>query len=560
MSLSNTVFYFDGPAGQFTFSTSASTINYATYSSQMTVGVVMIQVDIGTSCTTIAEDCFNQTNVNDKLVSITFLEVEASDNALTIGARAFQQLNNATTDISIIFPVRLVSLGDSCFYNSLRLISIYLSGTNVTTIENSCFDTCANLASAITIPSSVTTLGFLAFYACSSIPSVTFENGSTLTSIPEGFFGGCANLTSVNGIPNTVTTIDRIVFQDCAFGNIILPTGLLTIGELAFDGCTSLTSITIPEGVTTIGVNAFHNNLLLSTINLPSSLTTIDESAFYYIGTDLSVTGIIFNVNDQTQMTNASLISSSVFQSTEFGAGVASYPPITVNAYNVPGAPSSPTLTAGFEKLFNPTTQTIPTPTFNYFSGSSCFHSDTSILCYDPSQKQECWREIDTLKRGDLVKTYMHGYCPISMIGWNQCKNIITKTNKYCNTNMYISKNKKNALKVTGGHGVMKTHQEMEQISAEKISENSAIFGHNVPIIENHILFLVRMDEQFEELPHDYSFKYYHFVLETSKDNQENQDDRFCVWARDKNSHCTTGILTETPSKKHFCSHNYIIE
>lgn len=559
MSLSNTVFYFDSSTVPFTFFTSDSTISYATYSSQMTTGVTMIGVDIGTSCDTIADNCFNQVNVKDKLLTINFLTGLGSN--LIIGDRAFYQLNNSTSNISVVFPARLVSLGDSCFYDSSRLTSITFSGTNLTTILNSCFDTCNNLASAITIPSSVTNLGTLAFYDCASIPSVTFGNGSTLTSIPEGSFGGCTSLTSVSGIPNSVTTIDRIAFQNCtSLSGITFPTGLTAIGEIAFHTCTSLTNITIPEGVTEIGNYAFEECLLLSTINLPSTLTTIGESTFYNVGKGLGITSITFNLNSQTQMTDESLINSKVFQNAS--GLLTSYPLIVVNAYNVPGAPSNPTLTPGFTKLFNSATQNISAPIFNYFSSSSCFDSNTCILCYDPIKKKECWCDIDTLKQGDFVKTCIHGYCSIYIIGWNQCKNIITKSGKYRYSNMYISKDKNNQLKVTGGHGIMKTSQEMEMMSIEKINENSAVFDNNVPIIENHTLFLTCLNDEFEELPDGYLFKYYHFVLENPKDTLDSiddQDKRYCVWARDKNSNCTTGILTETPSKNQFREHNYTI-
>ena len=59
-------------------------------------------------------------------------------------------------------------------------------------------------------------------------------NGLPVTSIGDEAFYGCTSLTSVT-IPDSVTSI----------------------GDWAFDGCTSLTSVTIPNSVTSIGDEAF---------------------------------------------------------------------------------------------------------------------------------------------------------------------------------------------------------------------------------------------------------------------------------------------------------------
>ena len=65
-------------------------------------------------------------------------------------------------------------------------------------------------------------------------------------------------------------------------GGIITFDGDVTIiGDSAFFGCSSLTSVTIPNSVTTIGDSAFFGCSSLTSVTIPDSVTTIGDSAFY---------------------------------------------------------------------------------------------------------------------------------------------------------------------------------------------------------------------------------------------------------------------------------------
>ena len=55
-------------------------------------------------------------------------------------------------------------------------------------------------------------------------------------------------------IPESVTSIGDYAFQNCSsLQSITIPSGVTSIGSSAFNGCSSLQSITIPSGVTSIG-------------------------------------------------------------------------------------------------------------------------------------------------------------------------------------------------------------------------------------------------------------------------------------------------------------------
>lgn len=111
-----------------------------------------------------------------------------------------------------------------------------------------------------------------------SIKAVVIESG--VTSIGEEAFNKCSSLTGIT-IPASVTTIGDSAFRLCdSLTSITIPEGVTTIGDHAFYRCSRLISITIPEGVTAIGSSAFSGCNSLTSITIPESVTAIGNSAF----------------------------------------------------------------------------------------------------------------------------------------------------------------------------------------------------------------------------------------------------------------------------------------
>jgi hypothetical protein len=194
-------------------------------------------------------------------------------------------------------------IADYAFYQCYKLTSITIP-ESVTSIGGSAFYGCSSLASII-IPNSVTVIGEEAFRDCSVLTSITIPKG--VTSIGEDAFGGCSSLTSVvwnatnckdfsdtyaapfNGFSNISFTfgdnVEHIPAYLC-YGithlqSIVIPEGVTSIGESAFEYCSNLTSITIPNSVTNIGNSAFADCSSLTSITIPNSVTSIGGSAFY---------------------------------------------------------------------------------------------------------------------------------------------------------------------------------------------------------------------------------------------------------------------------------------
>ena len=103
---------------------------------------------------------------------------------------------------------------------------------------------------------------------------------SSVTSIGDRAFNDCSSLSDIV-IPSSVTSIGRGAFNCChSLSKIVIPSSVTSIGDHAFWSCDSLSKIVIPSSITSIGDSAFWGCRSLSEIVIPSSVTSIGDWAF----------------------------------------------------------------------------------------------------------------------------------------------------------------------------------------------------------------------------------------------------------------------------------------
>ena len=244
----------------------------------------------------------------------------------------------AVTIPSTLGGCPVTSIGPYAFYNCSGLTAVTIPGL-VTSIGNYSFYGCSGLAN-VTIPNSVTSIGVQAFYMCHSLTSLIIPE--RVTRVGAGTFWFCSSLMRLTflgnapvfgaapalgdmifgGVPSScVVTVPQgstgwgveipgtwqgmaiqyapddpvvspsdadftiedgvLVAYTGAGGDVVIPAGVTSIGDYAFDGC-DLTSVTIPDSVTSIGSSAFYNCSGLTDVTIPDSVTSIGGNAFSY--------------------------------------------------------------------------------------------------------------------------------------------------------------------------------------------------------------------------------------------------------------------------------------
>ncbi len=204
---------------------------------------------------------------NNTLTSVTFEEGITS-----IGYRSFLGCDNLT---SITLPDSLVTMDYRAFAFCSKLTEVNF-GSGLTTLNGSAFQDCSSLTS-ITLPASLREIDTMEFANCFSLTEILVEDGNTAFSSSEGILYSAdgtvlyACPTGKTGsvtVPAGVTAIDGWAFFSSPISSVTLPEGLISIGSLAFNGCSNLASITLPASLTTIEDGVFEGCTSLTELSV----------------------------------------------------------------------------------------------------------------------------------------------------------------------------------------------------------------------------------------------------------------------------------------------------
>nr|WP_316613894.1 leucine-rich repeat protein [uncultured Ruminococcus sp.] len=214
-------------------------------------------------------------------VMSAFFVCEIPSGALTRGVFVYNVLQDGSIELTDYWCVR--------DQTELSIPSI-IDGYRVTRLDLRLYDDDSLVS--ISIPASVSYISPNRFDRCKSLNTITVSEGNTVYDSR----GGCnaiietATDTLIVGsgrttIPSSVTSIGANAFEGrSSLISISIPASVASIGERAFSKCDGLKSIYISDGLTSIGEYAFYECTGLTGVSLPDSITSIGECAFMSCG------------------------------------------------------------------------------------------------------------------------------------------------------------------------------------------------------------------------------------------------------------------------------------
>ena len=196
------------------------------------------------------------------------------------------------------------AIGAYAFYNCTNLVEIDV-GTSLVSIGHYAFEYCSSLES-ITLPNTIESMGQYVFDGCTSLSRMNSNEEGTivfptaLSTIPSYTFRGCLAIKNV--VVGDITGIDSYAFSGCqniirfnsnVEGELIVPAGVTSISEYAFENLSLITKVVVPDTVKSISNGAFKGCILLEDITLPFVGKSMNETDYR------SLFGYIFGFEDK---------------------------------------------------------------------------------------------------------------------------------------------------------------------------------------------------------------------------------------------------------------------
>ena len=210
--------------------------------------------------------------------------IKLPDNIQKIENLAFANCKSLS---SFTVPKEVTIIKRGTFLNCESLSSITM-GNEITEIGGSAFAGCG--LTEIQLPSGIMSIGEEAF-AGNKFTEFTISSG--VTELGAGVFAGCdqlqeisveegnANFSAAGGVLYDKAGTKLLLCPSGKEGTFTLPRRTTEIAESAFKGCKKITELVLPSGLTTIGSKAF-SGMNLTTVELPAELVNLSPDAFAY--------------------------------------------------------------------------------------------------------------------------------------------------------------------------------------------------------------------------------------------------------------------------------------
>ncbi len=197
----------------------------------------------------------------------------------SFGFRMYTGMYNGASNLNLTSFDNLVI---SKFYNSPLTEGYY---TYTVASGKATITDYSGKESVITVPSTlggfpVTAIGDEAFKGCSAT-KITLPSG--ILSLGNSAFNQCEYLNEIV-LPDSITTFGDYVFAGCLYlKGIDLPKNLTKIGVSTFNDCNEITKVIFPSGITEIPRGTFFaQRMILEKLYIPKSVKSIGENAFWY--------------------------------------------------------------------------------------------------------------------------------------------------------------------------------------------------------------------------------------------------------------------------------------
>jgi hypothetical protein len=133
--------------------------------------------------------------------------------------------------------------------------------------------------SEIFIGKTVRTIGTSAFLDCRNLQKISIPD--SVISIGDFAFNGCSSLATITKFSKNVVHIPSFAFMNCtALDHVKIPEGVFSIGYEAFKNCMSLTDISFPKTLQSVGSKVFDECFALKEAVFPRKLDYIEPDSF----------------------------------------------------------------------------------------------------------------------------------------------------------------------------------------------------------------------------------------------------------------------------------------